>query len=706
MKKLVTLASLLVLIGCIAFAVVRLYKKDATSGSAQVSDAWTVLSAVPSDAVAVIVFDGTVRARSVLADSTGILRSVIAKDAPELMDYLQVVARHKTAVSLHNSGNLVPLVITETARLDSAGVAFLEDKARADGLKSRRCGGFLAVSRSETFVGAAARGVKEGSSLLDNPSFRKITGMASGPVVAFLSHAHAAKLLQVYSTPRFRQQAGLIKDLTAWSAFGLQALEDDHLQFKGVALPGEASGSRLSAFTATAAPSAAFPEVLPYNTSSAFSLTVEDPAATLQAFRRLQDAAGRLNAFDKFLKAKAGRPLSPEDWFRSLQPRELVSASFRTQDGVERSVVLVRSAKDPGLGQETPNRYAGVLGGILGGPFAVTDSVCASVGAKWSVFGDLPAVRAFAAKDFLSYTLKDRLSDAGVPSPQGFTAYGSFSDEPALLQSLFSAPLSDALLAWVRGSGYAPAFLEADLSNAGAPEFTVRLDKRVLKGTKVQVLERDTTVVVPTGLFPVKNFATGQTNYLYQNSHLSLCLNDENNQGVWGIPFKEPICGSVESIDYYNNGKIQFLFAAGSQLWLLDRLGHWVNGFPVKLPKEVLLGPAAYDFSGAGAYTVMILHKDNTLERYNLHGIKPEGWKGIVAPETVKALPELLETPNGNFWAVRTSVRTLIYPFQGGEPVGKEEGGKMFKPDANLRVTGRGVQAECYDGKVRELKLK
>ena len=704
MKKLVTLTCLLVLLGCIVFAVVRLYKADSASDAVHAPEGWAVLSAVPSDAVAVLVFDGTSRARSVLADSTGILRSVIAKDTPELMDYLQAVVRHKTAISLHNSGNLVPLVITETARLDSAGVSFLEQRAQDDGLKTRRCGGFLAVSPSETFVGAAARGVKEGSSLLDNPAFVRIAERASGPVVTFLSHAHAGKLLQVYSTPKLRQQASLVKDLTAWSAIGLQALEADHLQFKGVALPGDASGSRLSAFAGTPAQAASFPEALPYNTSAAFSLPVGDPGATLQALRSLQDAAGRLNAYDKFLKAKAGRPLSPEEWFRSLQPRELVYASFLTQEGVERSVVLLRSAKDPGLGQEAPNPYAGVLGGILGGPFAVTDTVCASVGGKWSVFGDLPAVRAFVARD--SYSLKERLADADIPLPQGFTAYGSFSDDPALLQGLFSAPLSDAFLAWVRGSGYAPAFLEADLSSPEAPSFTVRLDKRVLKGTKVQVLERDTTVVVPTGLFPVKNYATGQTNYLYQNSHLSICLNDENNKGVWGIPFKQPLCGRVESIDYYNNGKLQFLFAAGRELWLLDRLGHWVNGFPVKLPKEVLLGPAAHDFTGAGGYTVMVLHKDNTLERYNLHGIKPEGWKGIAAPETVKALPELLETPFGNFWAVRTSVRTLIYPFEGGEPVGREEGGKMFKPDANLVVTGRGVQAECYDGKVRELKLK
>ena len=140
-------------------------------------------------------------------------------------------------------------------------------------------------------------------------------------------------------------------------------------------------------------------------------------------------------------------------------------------------------------------------------------------------------------------------------------------------------------------------------------------------------------------------------------------------------------------------------------MYLMDRLGRWVNGFPVTLPKPVLLGPDVYDFTGAGGYTALILHKDNTLERYNLHGEKVAGFKGIRAPETVKNLPELLELRSKRYWVVRTSIQTLIYPFEGGEPLLKAEGGKMLKPDALLTPTSKGISAECYDGKTREIKL-
>lgn len=699
------IAVLALLVAGIVLAVSRLYKPAQQGGAVEVSEGMDVLKAIPSDAVAVFVFDGTARARTVLADSTGLLRPLLAQDQPQLMNYLNAVSRHRSAVSLHNSGALVPLVVTQTARLDSAAMASLEQTAASAGLQTRQQDGFLIASRSSTFVGASARSLKEGASILDKPEFRRSVAGISGSVVFFVSHAHAGKLLQVFSTPAQRRKTSRLKDLTAWSAWSVADLTQERIQLKGVAEAGSATGSLLAAFAGTPAADAAFPEILPYHTASAISFPMPDPQAALAGFRRLKDAAGTLSQYEKSMKERAGRPLSPENWFLSLQPREVVKASFRTDDGVMRDVLLLRSAKDLKLGQESSNLYSACMGLVMGEDWMVTDTVCSSVNTRWSVFGDLPAVRAFAGKDFLSYSLKNRFADAGLPSPEGFAAYASLSDEPAVVSSLFAAGQAEALLAWARGAGYAPALWTADLSGA-VPSFRIRVEKQALKGSKVQVLERDTTVVVPTGLFPVQNASTGQTNYLYQNAQGSICLNDENGKGVWGIPFKDLLCGAVENIDYYQNGKIQYLFCAGSKLWLLDRLGHWVKDFPVDLGRDVLLGPSVYDFTGAGGYTVMILHKDNSLERYNLHGIKPEGWLGIHAPETVKSLPELLESEGKRFWVVRTSVRTLIYPFQGGDPLFLEEGGKMVKPDARLTLSRRGVEAECYDGKVRELRLK
>ena len=696
----VAVAAAALLLAGIVFAVSRLYAPDRGESHAQMPQGWSVLSAVPSDAVAVFVFDGSSKASKVLADSTGLLASALAPDSPAFMDFLRHIGRGKMAVSLHNSGSLVPLVAVEMPLADSLAKV----KAAEAGLKLKEKDGYVIASRSETFVNASVRNLEEGTSIMGSPGLQGLLPKVSGPAVLLVNHSHAPKITDVYASAKMRPRAGFIKDLASWSAWILQIPEKDNISIKGVCTKTGAAGSWFTAFAGQGGQEALFAEALPYFAGSALSLPVSDIDAVISSRRAYEDGTGHLNAFNKALKARPSGDLTAEEWVRSLLPKELVRASFRADDGVKHEVLLLRSGKDLKFGNGQSNPYRGCLASVFGEDFRIRDSTCASVGTKWAVFGDTPSVQAFQDKEFLNYTLKDRLSDASIQAPKGFSAYASLSDEPSVITDILGARLAAPVEAFAKGAGYAPAFASADLSGE-LPSMAIRLEKRALKGTKVQVLERDTTVVVPTGYFPVKNHATGKTNHLYQNSHGAICLNDENGKGVWGIPFKGSLCGRVQNVDYFANGKIQFLFASGSKLYLLDRLGHWVNGFPVEVGKPVLLGPDVYDFTGAGGYTVMVLHKDNTLERYNLHGRKPEGWKGISAPETVKDLPELLEVKEKRFWAVRTSVRVLIYPFEGGDPVVSGEGGKMIKPDSKLAVTSKGVSAECYDGREREFKL-
>ena len=186
-------------------------------------------------------------------------------------------------------------------------------------------------------------------------------------------------------------------------------------------------------------------------------------------------------------------------------------------------------------------------------------------------------------------------------------------------------------------------------------------------------------LVIPEGPFKVMNSSTGKQNTLYQNSHLSICLQDENGKDQWGIPFKEKICGMVRDIDFYNNGRIQFLFAAGSKLYLLDRLGRIVTGFPVDTGKAIVLGPEVYDFTGSKGYRAMVIHEDNTIELYNLHGQKPEGWKGIAPQGSISSMPQLQEVDSVKYWFVPTSAGIKIYGFLGGDPLSDKEAAKIMK---------------------------
>jgi hypothetical protein len=239
-------------------------------------------------------------------------------------------------------------------------------------------------------------------------------------------------------------------------------------------------------------------------------------------------------------------------------------------------------------------------------------------------------------------------------------------------------------------------------------ELSLQVPKLTMMKTKAPEFERDTTVVIPQGPFRVKNSGTGKMNLFYQNSHGSLCLQEEGGKGLWGVPFDGKLCGTAQNVDYYANGKLQIIFGSGSKIYVIDRLGRFVTGFPVDLGKEILVGPDVYDFNGTKAYNIMVLHKDNTIEMYNLKGRKPSTWKTIIAPETIKGLPEPVKVGGNTFWVVRTSIQTLIYPFSGGSALTSFKGDQMIRPDSEVKPLEDkvSVSVSCYDGQTRTVKLK
>ena len=700
-KKLTIIAvvAIALMLAGIAWAVIRLYGNDTPKQQAE-STEYPLLRAVPADAAAVFCFDGTAKAQGILADSTGVLRAFLAPDDPTLTDYLSKAGEGRMLVSLHNSGSLVPLVAAEVLSADSTLLAPYEALAAKAGLKTAYQDGLLLASRSETLLNAARRHLDEGVCILEAPGLSELTGRIGGAAVAFLSARQAPKLLQSWSTAHIRRYTDFVRTLADWTAFELVSSDDKHIVLKGTSALPEKGTSFLAALRGLKMPAASFGDALPYFADYAVSIPVGDVSSYLERYRAFQDAKGKLTPYNKALKEKAGREMTPEQWAVHYGLKEVVRASYQL-DGIREDILLVRSSRDIPAGS---NPYRGSVATLFGGLFDVVDTVCVSLPGHWTVMGSASAAGPFVDKKFLDYPLRERLSDAGLSLPAGIVAYASVTDCPSVLTDLFAKVSAEALGTYVAGSAYAPALAGIDLSS-GEPEIRVSLDKRALKGNKVQVLERDTTVVIPTGPFPVLNSATGKTNSFYQNANMYLCLNDENGKGVWGVPFKTPLCGYVESIDYYANGKTQFLFASASSLYLIDRLGRFVGGFPVDLGKPVLLGPQVYDFTGAHGYTVMVLHKDNTLEMYNLHGQKPASWKGIEAPETVKSLPELLEVKEKKYWVVRTSIRTLVYGFDGGDPLTRDEGGKMIRPDSQVTPASRGITVDCYDGKTRDIKL-
>lgn len=635
-------------------------------------------------------------------------------------------------VSMHYSGKLLPLYVydaglpTETGE-PSEEAAALVSSLEGKGMVVRYASAgreMVLASQSEVLVQSAIRHIAKSMSVMDAPGFADACGIVAGNDFLIISNEHASYLMPAVFTRKYSSYAGFVSRLSEWTAFdisqegsvfsldGSVVYDSDASEFMTVLQNSESSLSSVSG-------------ILPSYTVFAASLPVgslDDYVDAYDAFLDSRQMLQKNNAQKNSLSDKAG--INPDLLMSSIGVQEAAVASFMAGGKLE-TVNLLKTGKDiPEVlfkGVEGFSKknyvpavhkwpYAGFAASVFGNLFNRQDETCFTWMDGWVISGSMNAVDEYASGRATGYTLVQYMADALQPDllaerKSSFVAYLSLSEDYKTLDNAFKTAFLDMISPLYADAEYSPMVFSA-APGKSAPSLSLDIRKLQLQKTKAPAFERDTTVTVPKGPFQVKNSGTGKMDSFYQNSHLSLCLS-EDGKDLWGVPFKEPLCGTAYNVDYYANGKLQIIFGAGSKIYLIDRLGRYVTGFPVDLKKEILLGPDVYDFNGTKKYNIMVLHKDNTIQMYNLKGEKPAPWKGIEAEETIKALPERISVGGSSFWVVRTSVRTHIYPFYGGDPLTTFTGDQMIRPDSEIKVLdGTTVEGVCYDGKRRTVTVK
>ena len=659
------------------------------------SDRCLTLCAVPSDAVLVATYSSA--------------------------DMFPALKKSQMAMSLHfYSGKLQRLYVLSAGKDHAAAESVIAD-AQLDGLHAVQDGNLLLISDSETLLKSSQRHLTKGVSILDATGFADALNAIDGADMVYISNSHFNQLLPLLMPRPYSSYAGFMGRLSDWCVFEMESSKDQ-TSLSGVLVHDSDPSDFMNVLESMKPAVSELSEMLPSYALFAASMPMKDMGAYVDAYKSYLDSRQRMQIYSA-AQDRLGLSMSPVALLQSWKVSEVAVASFKTGSALE-TVNLIKVGEPEVstlfLGTDVTTlkgyvpalhtwAYPSLLSSVFGDFFARNDESCFTYINGWVVSGSQAAVEEYVSGRALEYDLKHYMADAGqgdllAEQSAAFISYFSFTEDKAGLSSIFKKTMLSDLQEICGDAEYCPFVLTV----AGGKKSSVSIDvhKLSLKKTKAPVFERDTVVLVPKGPFEVKNSGTGKMNKFYQNSHNSLCLSQEGKD-LWGVPFDKPMCGRAGTVDYFANGKLQILFCAGDKLYMIDRLGRYVSGFPLSLGKDVLLGPDIYDFNGARKYNVLVLHKDNTVEMYNLKGQKPASWKGITSAETIKNLPERLVVGGNTYWVVRTSIQTLIYPFYGGDALTVFSGNQMIRPDSQVKaVDDTTVEFTCYDGKIRTAKLK
>lgn len=730
---LVGLSVLAVMFVGIAVLIAILYGGDGVKdGKPQVRKSEALFCAVPSNAVAVTRFaDVKTASEKVLsldeppAKGRGgfgkaVADAVAAGRLPEL-------STHALAVSLQYSKNLVPLYVFDAGRAgdteNDAEVNLIATLASEAGLSFNDCDcskilsvtqelrgrRLLLVSPADNIVNSSLRHLNDGVSIYDSNGFAAAASGVSASSSLFISVSAADQILPSVLSPSIRKHYKFLTSFSEWIGAELSFGE------KGVELYGKAFSARQTDFenvlVSQKPASCNVFSIAPANTLRALSLPMDSYSGYVAAYDEWLDKRMKLQEVQKNRKALASaHGVSPADWGSGLRPSEIAVVSFICGDKIE-SVNLLRSSKLKNDSDIQSFTFGGYMAALFGDVFSREDESCSFSSGGWLITGSREAVGEWASGRALEYSLYSKLGDAGlksaVPSSGNAVLYFSVDEDSMSPEPAFGKTTETKLAGKLGGCDIMPAFLCLSSEKKSALSIDCGLFMADMKRSKAPETERDVHITVPEGPFTVKNSATGKNNSFVQNQNLTLSLRDENGKGMWTVPFSEKLCGTVSNVDYFANGKIQFLFGAGSKIYMIDRLGRFVNPFPLDLGKKIVLGPAVFDFSGARKYNILVLHDDNTIRMYNLQGKVPDGWKDITSTDTIVSLPERVVSGNNSCWIVRTSRQTLVFPFMGGVPLTDFSGDAMLLPSTDVSVTENGeVSAKSYNGKIQRIKIR
>ena len=678
----------LLLLAAIGWGVKRLYSgapAPQAENETAVSHA-ALLRAVPADAALVFCFQHARSGAVLLDDPSRLFRaflgghSAFGKYLASLPDSVGIKS-HPMAVSVHYSETLTPLMILETGHAqdttayERALLAYAGQCGLQTGLKVDAECAYVLVSPSGTLVESACRHLDTGTSVLDDPYFAELAATLTDRDVVFFCNSYLGKVIAALCQRPLYKHSTFLKGAAEWTGFAIRESDAKHTRMTGATASGRSPGYYAKLLETLPAGEMRFAQAAPANAVTALALALPDFSAYLKAYERWLDASQSLQKFRRAcdtLRVRTGA--DPAQWFAQAGIREVAKVVWLSPAGGETGVVLLRQAK-PAKGEAAVESfaYADFPSLVFGNAFACDGASCRTDG-EWKVIGSEAALAEYATLVEEKGTLQNALSDVSqarlLPAKDAKALfYFSASDATSRFNEWFRPLLADRLKASLEGTVREPMVLSCR-EDGLMLEVARPVDYAERKASGKRAEGRKAEVEVPKGPFEVTNSGTGKTNLFYQAPNLTLCLKDkESGKGLWGVSFDQPICGAVGNVDYFGNGKIQFLFAAGTKLHLIDRLGRFVSGFPVELGKPVLIGPAVYDFSGAHAYTVLVLHRDNTIGMYDLHGVQPSEWKGITSPDTILGLPVLAKADGKRVWVVKTAGGEQIFDFWGGEPL-------------------------------------
>ncbi|MCK5846533.1 MAG: hypothetical protein KAG84_03770 [Bacteroidales bacterium] len=147
---------------------------------------------------------------------------------------------------------------------------------------------------------------------------------------------------------------------------------------------------------------------------------------------------------------------------------------------------------------------------------------------------------------------------------------------------------------------------------------------------------------IKAGPFVIKNHITNENNILIFDERNTMYRINNSGKIEWAIPVPETPIGKPEIVDYFNNGKYQFLYNSNNNIYMYDINGNSVDNYPIELSSEATAALSLINYDNSINYRILIPQIDGAIHNYQIDGSATKGWQ-------MPQLPTLVITPVQHF---------------------------------------------------------
>jgi hypothetical protein len=172
---------------------------------------------------------------------------------------------------------------------------------------------------------------------------------------------------------------------------------------------------------------------------------------------------------------------------------------------------------------------------------------------------------------------------------------------------------------------------------------------------------------IARGPFWIKNHKTNSREVVVFDKELLMYRIDQNGSIAWAIPVMEYPMSKIYMVDYYQNGKYQYMFNSKNYLYLYDLNGNRVENYPIKLPAEASAPMMLADYDHNKNYRILIPLVDGKVYNFKIDGSQTPGWKFPKMKQPIHEAVQVFRLGSKDFIVISDTAGNVIYANRRGE---------------------------------------